>query len=497
MKTQVHIEHIPDSAYPQWDEHTCYGASKVYPEFASKNLALSQDNQVYEMVRNTLAALNMDQEHFGTECWNPFSEFISKGDTVLIKPNMVRHFNGADNGGLDCLVTHPSIVRAVIDYVVLALKGSGRIILADAPVQSCDFGTLVRELHYDKITEDILKQGIPVELVDLRELGCADMHTANDPNAGFHGEDIKIMMGKDSAFHFQEKEYDASGTFRVTNYLPKYMEEYHKGDKHIYSIAKAVIDADVIINLPKPKTHRKAGMTASLKNMVGCVARKECLPHHTKGSKDEKGDEYLKRSLFKKCCTELEEKNDKRAFAGRKKSKIFSIIEIFLYKAARLLQADVYTEGSWYGNDTLWRTICDICRIIMYADKNGMMSPNDQRKMFILADMIVAGEGEGPLCPQPKFMGILVGGWEQIAVDTAISAVMGFSAERIPAIANAALGMKYKLPKTDIAITSNSSIFHDKTVQEIRQGAVPFIPTSGWRQWLLEEKVEYEKYADY
>lgn len=484
MKTQVHIEHCSNSVYPQWDENACYGASKVYPEFVSQNLILSRDNQVYEMVRNTLAALNMDREHFGTESWNPFSEFISKGDTVLIKPNMVCHFNGANNGGLDCLVTHPSIVRAVIDYVVLALEDSGRIILADAPVQSCDFDTLVQELHYDKVVDYFSKQGIHIELVDLRELKCASV---KDTEVSSRGKDVEVMMDEDSAFHFQGNKYDASRKFRVTNYLPEYMEQYHKGNKHVYSIAKAAIDADVIINLPKPKTHRKAGMTASLKNMVGCVARKECLPHHTKGSKDENGDEYLKRSFFKKCRTELEEKNDRLVFAGRKKNTLFSIIEIFLYKTARLLQADAYTEGSWYGNDTLWRTVCDICRIIIYADKNGMMMQNSQRKMFILADMIVAGEGEGPLCPQPKFMGMLVGGRQQIATDTVISALMGFAAERIPVIANAGCGSKYNLQEDDIKITSNSSDFCDKTSQEIRHEAVPFIPTSGWKQWLLEE----------
>lgn len=489
MNTQVHIEHIPDCVYPQWDEHTCYGPSKVYPEFASKNLNLCNNNQVYEMVRNTLASLNMDREHFGTDRWNPFSQFISKGDTVLIKPNMVLHFNGENNGCLDCLVTHPSIVRAVIDYVVLALDNSGRIILADAPVQSCDFEALVCELHYDKIADAFLKEGIHIELMDLRELSCAAACSDDKANAVLPKDDIEIMMGKDSAFHFQEKEYTASGEFRITNYLPEYMAEYHKGDMHTYSIAKAVISADVIINLPKPKTHRKAGITASLKNMVGCVARKECLPHHTKGSKEERGDEYLKSSFFKKCRTELEERNDKRVSVGRKRSKISPVIEVLLYKTARIFKADVYTEGSWYGNDTLWRTVCDICRIVMYADKNGIMKQENQRKMFILSDMIVAGEGEGPLCPQPKPLGILVGGWEQIAVDTIISALMGFSAEHIPSISNAACGTKYKLPQSTVMISSNIPDFHEKSIREIKQNAVPFMPASGWKQWLLEETI--------
>lgn len=479
MKTQVHVEYCADAAYPEWDERTCYGASEAYPEFASQNsdIVLSHHNQVYEMVRNTLAALNLDREHFGTDRWNPFSEFISKGDTVLIKPNMVRHFNGAKGCGMDCLVTHPSIVRAVIDYVVLALGGSGRIILADAPVQSCDFDVLIKELKYDKIANVFLKQDVHIELMDLRCFASCD-------------EDVEVMMGKDSAFHFQENMYTASGKFRVTNYLPEYMEKYHKGDKHSYSIAKALINTDVIINLPKPKTHRKAGITASLKNMVGCVARKECLPHHTKGSKAERGDEYLKRSFFKKLQTDLQEKIDKLTAEGKKRQGIYSAADIFLYKAARLFQADIYKEGSWYGNDTLWRTVCDLCRIAMYADKNGTMTSECKRKMFVLADMIVAGEGEGPLCPSPRSFGMLVGGAEQIAVDTVISALMGFSPERIPTIANAGFGTRYRLPRGDVEVSSNHSFFHGRNIQEIKDRMSPFVPTSGWMKWLLEEKAE-------
>ena len=45
--------------------------------------------------------------------------------------------------------------------------------------------------------------------------------------------------------------------------------------------------------MPKPKCHRKAGMTSALKNFVGANVRKEFLPHHTMGSIKEGGDEYF------------------------------------------------------------------------------------------------------------------------------------------------------------------------------------------------------------
>lgn len=490
MATHVHVEHIDGVKYPQWDETSCYGPAEIYPEFSGvgQGMTITKDNKIFEMVRNTIASLGMDKAHFGTSDWNPFADLIAQGDTVLVKPNMVSHKNGNAEGGTDCLVTHPSVVRAVLDYVVLALKGSGKIILADAPVQSCDFSILVKELHYDKIVDYYAAQGIAVELMDLRQLDEAYIKSL-DESARFtaKNEDVVVSLGADSAFCSRENMEETAGNLRITNYLPEHMAEYHNINDHMYSVAKAVMSADVIINLPKPKTHRKAGMTASLKNMVGCVAKKECLPHHTKGSKKEHGDEYLERSVFKGWKTALEERNDRRVANGKKKSKLIAFVQIFLYKGARLKHADEYTEGSWYGNDTLWRTICDICRVVRYADKEGVMKSEPQRKMLILADMIVAGEKDGPLCPSPKQVGMLVGGMEQIAVDKTIAALMGFSADKFPSVKNAGFGDRYKLPESEFSVSSNEEAFHGKTPKEIKEKVEPFVPTSGWMAWLENE----------
>ena len=490
MQTQVHIEYMPGVSYPQWNDHTCYAPAERYPElFQEKNnTCLSKENKIYEMVRNTLAALGLDKEHFGTKDWNPLADFVEPGNTVLVKPNMVNHVNRAKDGGLDCLVTHPSVVRAVLDYVVLALRGSGRILLADAPVQSCNFEELVHELHYDAIVEDFKRKGTDVILLDLRQLSSVRIER-NGGHDGYAagGPDVEVDMGSDSAFGRAPQSGGRPSQYRITNYLPEEMERYHKGGLHRYSLAGAVMEADVIINLPKPKTHRKAGITASVKNMVGCVAKKECLPHHTKGSKRENGDEYLKPSFLKRMRTDMEERNNRIAAAGGRICGLSDFFGVLLYKAARILRADTYVEGSWYGNDTLWRTVCDICRIVLYADKEGKLMPEQQRKMFVLADMVIAGEGEGPLCPQPKAVGILVGGWEQIAADTVIAALMGYCAERFPTIANADYGQRYRMLRQDIQISSNSPLFQGKKPDEIRRLVSAFKPTSGWREWLEEE----------
>jgi len=59
------------------------------------------------------------------------------------------------------------------------------------------------------------------------------------------------------------------------------------GDKNIcVRISSVALDADVIINLPKFKSHQQLGATFAVKNMFGCVTgKKKALWHFRKGSR--------------------------------------------------------------------------------------------------------------------------------------------------------------------------------------------------------------------
>ena len=53
-----------------------------------------------------------------------------------------------------------------------------------------------------------------------------------------------------------------------------------------------MLAADLIVNLPKMKTHQKAGVTGALKNLVGCNGEKAFLVHYLKGRPCDGGDEF-------------------------------------------------------------------------------------------------------------------------------------------------------------------------------------------------------------
>src|SRR5688572_21503606 len=90
----------------------------------------AEPNQVYQAVRNCFIQAGLDSNNFGTSQWNPLGSLINPGETVLLKPNMVKERHPRDPNGWQYVLTHGSIVRAVSDYVWLALQGRGKIIIA-------------------------------------------------------------------------------------------------------------------------------------------------------------------------------------------------------------------------------------------------------------------------------------------------------------------------------------------------------------------------------
>ena len=47
-------------------------------------------------------------------------------------------------------------------------------------------------------------------------------------------------------------------------YNPELLGENHSAGRHRYLIAREIIEADLVINLPKLKTHKKSGVTGAL-----------------------------------------------------------------------------------------------------------------------------------------------------------------------------------------------------------------------------------------
>jgi hypothetical protein len=294
-----------------------------------------------------------------------------------------------------------------------------------------------------------------------------------------------IDLGNDSEFSVLSEEQIMR--LRKGANDPDDLHAHHNLEKHEYEVCNELLDADVVIDMPKPKLHMKAGVTISLKNMVGVNVRKEFLPHHTEGDKSSgTGDAYCNASLIKRIRSNA---RDKAYIMALQKKYTRSFLLTAIRRACgfvvRNFFDDKLTEGTWYGNETISKTVVDLNKIVRYADKNGHMCSTPQRKRLIIADMIVSGELQGPVAPTAKPVGAIAIGDDPVSFDEGIATLMGARAELIPTLRNArAVVGKYPITEDDqpAIIVSNSEAWNGKTYKEIPpEDTWNFKPIDSWK----------------
>lgn len=406
-------------------------------------------------------------------------EYFRENMNVLIKPNLVMDVNQNPVAGTECLYTQPIIIKGVIDYILNKTNSKVHIVVGDAPMQECNFDNFTQ---IKTMINEYRSTGIDIEFVDFRELHSkviAGVHI-NEINKKAKGKIINLS---------KESEFYLSGVYsfekvRITNYDPTILPRHHNNEIQEYYVSEYVLKADLIFNLPKPKSHRKAGVTIALKNFVGANTRKEFLPHHTMGSFEEGGDEYLHKSKLHKLYSSLLDKKNYCSAHGKYMASFFFHAFARICATPLKLKKDFY-EGSWYGNNTISKTVTDINKIVMYADKNGIMKDYPQRKTIILADMIISGEKEGPVIPSPKAVGIIASGTNPVCFDETIATIMGFDYAKIPTIKLAReTNSKYKLVDKDTKpyIISNNDKFNVGDLDLLKESnTLKFEASSGWK----------------
>lgn len=415
-----------------------FSPTYAYPEYSFREVS-GEANAAYAAVRGCFQIAGLDTAKFGTPQWNPLRELIRPGETVLLKPNLVHQRHPRDPQGWRYVITHGSVIRAVADYVWKAVGSEGKIILADAPQTDASFAEIVRLLGLDVIRDFYLQRGLNFELIDLRQEEWTT-----------HGEVVverrKLSPNPYGAIAFdlglasEFAEHSGSGHYYGADYDSSVVNRHHSGGRHEYLIAGCAIKCDVIFSLPKWKTHKKAGLTASLKNLVGVNADKNWLPHHTEGSPVAGGDEHPDPGL--KHRTER-----KVAAAVRGLSHRLPVVGPFVHRVARSTGKSIFGDtestirsGNWHGNDTIWRMCLDLNKIVFYGNPDGSFrAPESQnrKRHYVLVDGILAGEGRGPMNPDPVEAGVVLFGMHPPSVDAACAYLMGFDPDKIPIVARA------------------------------------------------------------
>ena len=417
-----------------------YAPGEAYPEFPK--LGRGRPNPIFALVRGALEELGLDADKRGTAEWNPLGDLVKPGGKIVVKPNWVLHRNeGA--GGMDCMVTHPAVLRAVLEYVFLAKPG--KVTLGDAPLQGCDFEKLNEHGGLGAVVGDFLGRGLPLEVKDFRrtvmkeDRGFKQVAEELRPESNY----VLVDLGPDSLLEPISEDWKK---FRVTVYDPRKMRAHHRPGRHRYLIAREIIEADLVVNVPKLKAHKKAGITCCLKNLIGINGNKEYLPHHRKGAMDDgTGDDYA-HAHWKLALAE-----NLLDFANghlRGMPRLYRLFERVAWREMVQRQKSdsaAQIEGSWHGNDTIWRTCLDLNRALLHADGEGRMQDAAQRKEISIVDAVVAGQGEGPLAPDPLETGAVFAAINPAAGDYLGAALLGFDPARIPLLRHACEEMRWRI----------------------------------------------------
>lgn len=472
-QNRVAVTRRPEAcAYPGLDAAPFHPAER-YPEYPGPLAAAP--NHAYALVRETLAALGLDAARFGTADWNPFSDLVRPGGRIVVKPNWVLHANEGP-GGTDCLITHAALLRAVLDYALLARPAA--VVVGDAPVQVCHFDRM-QALGFDRVAAYFRASGAPVTVKDFRRTTMVREAHAAQVSENRHGlEDFVLVdLGAHSTLEPIAADYER---FRVTMYDPRKLPDNHRPGRHRYLVARDILEADLVINVPKLKTHKKAGITAALKNLVGINGNKDYLPHHRKGAANRGGDNYAEASVPKRLAEATLD------FANRHLDwpRFYARVSRFAYRWLffdRIRGKSTDVEGGWYGNDTVWRMCLDLNKVLFYADPAGRLHETPQRAVISLADGIVAGEGDGPLRPDPRPFGAVLGALNPAALDWVAALLIGLDPARIPISAHAFGGAS--LPITTFAPEAIEVRENGRPVAAtgLAPADPPFVVPAGWR----------------
>lgn len=463
-----------------------YSPGEAYPEYPFEpRLVSAEPNPAYAGVRQALRLLGLDEAHFGTPQWNPLGEVVQPGQTVVLKPNLVRDFRETRDGDEDCLITHGAIIRAVADYVLIALQGRGRLIVADAPQNDADFAGLRRIARLDELQAHYRDHSpVPLEVYDLRPEAARKINgviVGHDTLPGDPAGYAKVDLGRRSMFaeveHLCDRLYGAE-------YDMGELRRHHSGGVHEYLISRTILTADCVISLPKLKTHKKTGLTVSLKNLVGINGNKNWLPHHREGTPAEGGDQFADDGFMHRL--------ERRMVAGFK--RVFPFLGPLRQAIARPVKAmgsrvfgdtnvDAIRSGNWYGNDTTWRMVLDLNRILMYADAEGRLHDQPVRRLLTVADGIVGGEGNGPLDPTPRPAGVVLAGLNPVAIDLVSAHIMGLDRRRLPLLTRALTA--HALPLVEFGYEQLTCLSDQPALQgrleDLGETGLPFRPHFGWR----------------
>lgn len=405
---------------------------------------------------------------------------------IVIKPNWVMH-QVEDAYPIAAMVTDARVIVETVRACFELFPAVERVTVGDCLEQRADWPLLCRQSglapHIPSLESEFKGR---LAFRDLRQAvyrvdGAA---LVPDPSAPHGDPDGYCEVQLKGESHLEPIAAD-SPRFSIHDHDTSLTSGGHRSGDHRYLVAQSILNADLVINLPKWKAHSKAGLTGALKNLVGINGDKSYLPHFRRGSPRWGGDEYsdegrwlywVQNNLYQLVRGTVAYELLRPGWKAVK-----HVNNAVRRRASRSsMPADFYVVGgSWYGNQTLWRMIFDLNLVIQRCDRRGTLQPAPQRQVIAIVDGLTAGEGDGPLKATPRHTDMLFAGGDPFAIDCALAWMMGFDPDAMPMLAqrHEFLGAewgRFNLPSLVVSIDGRELRLMDCATN------FAFTPAPGW-----------------
>lgn len=321
----------------------------------------NDNNIYYDEVWNTVASLHLGPSD------NPLADLVHPGDKVLIKPNLMH-----SQYALSC--THVAILRPIVDMAAKA--GAAEITIGDGVAEGTGFTayntagiTSTWITYMDGIWPDTTIRRVDFE--DTAQYYWVTMGT----DAG--GASTYVGSGySDSSL--DPYTYTSRNDYYGTPSSPRVDARGVANTGNImgwHPMSKYVMDADVVINVPRIKVHSHAVMTSAVKNWVGVSLAKT---HVTR-------EAFCRISHYVKYATNYQ---------------------------------------MVFGGDTMWRDVGDLQRATLYWDE-GVVYPTPVRRYLVVCDGVEGAETNLQV-PQSVKLGAILASVDPLAHDCVVSRLVGY-----------------------------------------------------------------------
>jgi uncharacterized protein (DUF362 family) len=345
-----------------------------------------ESDTAYDLVWQTVADLHLGPPD------NPLRDLVAdtNGDgvvRVLIKPNTVQYYSDSGTTDRNPVYVHPAMIRPLVDMAARA--GAAQIHVGDGSDNTgALFTSRLDPMGYTQAYFDQMSAawpGVAIARVDFhspkRWSWCGLGTQAGGPSAwassGYTVSQLQKAQDSSASSYFSAKDShgrSGPGAASCMGWL---------------ALADELLDADVIIDLPKLKVHYLGVNTCAIKNWVGITT------YSTFNSSNISG-----------CRV-----------------------------SHNVAGADAY--GMDFGNDSLWRELVDAHRNVLYRRGDAVYTTAQRRYLCVVDAINCAERYHVPSKPWHYWLHSVIAGVDPVGVDAVASRLQCYDFRRIPIVNNA------------------------------------------------------------